>query len=402
MLWLVTRVSLRLALLVSAFMQAASVLMIAISPAAPALLISSSLAGAAAVLFQVSASPFMMRHSSNATRDHLFSANAAILIGLAGIGSLLAGQLPGLAAGWLGVGAESALAYRAALAVAGVGLTVALLPLLLLPKDGRTERDIEAEPSQIPAKHAPTIPPNRRSRFNLQSTIYNLQSTIQAAWRTLAPHPLLLLRLVIPPALISVGAPYLGGCERAAAMDESAARTVAAAITAVLEGRSEHGQVEYLSRTPTGARWFEMVVEPLRRPEGGALVSHVDVTRRRHAEDLAHRQREELARTLRATALGQVATSLAHEVNQPLAAIVANAQATLHVLDASLRPDLHAARRTNVAVTVLTVLAVFLIGTRLTNRVGGAVGAALFAVHPLTRNTATHTSLANALLWPNN
>src|SRR5262249_31396752 len=47
--------------------------------------------------------------------------------------------------------------------------------------------------------------------------------------------------------------------------------------------------------------------------------------------------------TLRATTLGQLATSLAHEVNQPLAAIVANAQATLHVLDASLRPDLGAA-----------------------------------------------------------
>jgi PAS domain S-box-containing protein len=142
------------------------------------------------------------------------------------------------------------------------------------------------------------------------------------------------------PALVSVGAPYLDGCRRAAAMDEGDGRTVAAAITAVLEGRSEHGQVEYLCHTPAGARWFEMVVEPLRRPEGGALVLHVNVTRRRHAEDLAHRQREELARTLRATALGQVATSLAHEVNQPLAAIVANAQATLHVLDASLRPDL--------------------------------------------------------------
>jgi PAS domain S-box-containing protein len=141
------------------------------------------------------------------------------------------------------------------------------------------------------------------------------------------------------PAQASVGAHYLDVCQRAAAMGDTDARTAAAVITAVLEGRSDHGQVEYFCHTPSGARWYEMAVEPLRRPEGGALVSHVDVTRRRHAEDLAHRQREELARTLRATTLGQVATSLAHEVNQPLAAIVANAQATLHVLDASLRPD---------------------------------------------------------------
>jgi PAS domain S-box-containing protein len=145
------------------------------------------------------------------------------------------------------------------------------------------------------------------------------------------------------PALVSVGAHYLEVCQRAAAMGDADAHRAAAAITAVLAGSSDHGHLEYLCHTPLGARWFEMAVEPLRRPERGAVVSHVDVTRRRHAEDLAIRQREELARTLRATMLGQLATSLAHEVNQPLAAIVANAQATLHVLDASLRPNLRAA-----------------------------------------------------------
>jgi len=145
------------------------------------------------------------------------------------------------------------------------------------------------------------------------------------------------------PAQASVGAHYLDVTQRAAAMGDADALVAGAMITAVLEGRSDHGQIEYLCHLPGGPRWFEMAVEPLRRAEGGALVSHVDVTRRRHAEDLAQRQREELARTLRATALGQVATSLAHEVNQPLAAIVANAQATLHVLDASLRPDLRSA-----------------------------------------------------------
>ena len=144
-------------------------------------------------------------------------------------------------------------------------------------------------------------------------------------------------------AQVSVGAHYLDVCQRAAAMGDADARRAAAAITAVLEDGSEHGEIEYLCHTPAGARWFEMAVEPLRRPEGGAVISHVDVTRRRHAEDLAHRQREELARTLRVTALGGLATSLAHEVNQPLAAIVANAQASLHVLDASLAPNLGAA-----------------------------------------------------------
>src|SRR6478752_7784615 len=50
-----------------------SVLLLTLVPIAPALLISGGLAGAAAVLFQVSAPPFMMRQSNRATRDHLFS-----------------------------------------------------------------------------------------------------------------------------------------------------------------------------------------------------------------------------------------------------------------------------------------------------------------------------------------
>jgi MFS family permease len=221
MLWLVTRVSLRLALLASAVMQAASVLLLAIWPVAPALLISSALAGAAAVLFQVSAPPFMMRYSTNATRDHLFSANAAILIGLAGIGSLIAGQLPGLATRLLGISTASALAYQASFAVSGAGLVLALLPLLLL-KDEHADREDQTEACQRQREHMQKIKPNpsehleatdRKRRFNLQSTIYNLQSSIPASWRDLARHPIPLLKLAISPALISIGAalliPYL-------------------------------------------------------------------------------------------------------------------------------------------------------------------------------------------------
>jgi two-component system sensor kinase FixL len=67
-------------------------------------------------------------------------------------------------------------------------------------------------------------------------------------------------------------------------------------------------------------------VEPFRRPEGGAVG--------RRTEDEVQRQRAELAHTLRVTMLGELAASLAHELNQPLAAIVTNAQAIIHMLDA--------------------------------------------------------------------
>src|SRR5882757_8185237 len=52
----------------------------------------------------------------------------------------------------------------------------------------------------------------------------------------------------------------------------------------------------------------------------------------------------ELAHVNRVTTMGQLAASIAHEVNQPLAAVVANAEACLRWLDRQT-PDLDAARR---------------------------------------------------------
>jgi signal transduction histidine kinase len=49
--------------------------------------------------------------------------------------------------------------------------------------------------------------------------------------------------------------------------------------------------------------------------------------RRQAAEEEARRQREELAHALRVTTLGELAASFAHEVGQPLTAILANTQA---------------------------------------------------------------------------
>jgi signal transduction histidine kinase len=59
-----------------------------------------------------------------------------------------------------------------------------------------------------------------------------------------------------------------------------------------------------------------------------------DVTRRREAELDAARQRDELTHLSRATMLGELSGSLAHELNQPLTAILSNAQAALRFLAA--------------------------------------------------------------------
>src|SRR6202022_3479478 len=52
----------------------------------------------------------------------------------------------------------------------------------------------------------------------------------------------------------------------------------------------------------------------------------------------------ELAHVTRVTTLGEMTASIAHEINQPLAAVVANAEACLRWLGRGT-PDLDAARR---------------------------------------------------------
>jgi signal transduction histidine kinase len=57
------------------------------------------------------------------------------------------------------------------------------------------------------------------------------------------------------------------------------------------------------------------------------------VEERRRTEEEMRRQRDQLAHALRVTTLGQLAASLAHELGQPLSAIVTNAQAGRRFLD---------------------------------------------------------------------
>jgi PAS domain S-box-containing protein len=63
-----------------------------------------------------------------------------------------------------------------------------------------------------------------------------------------------------------------------------------------------------------------------------------------HAEQALRKAQAELAHVTRVTTLGEMAASIAHEVNQPLAAVVANAEACLRWLDRGI-PDLDAVRR---------------------------------------------------------
>jgi PAS domain S-box-containing protein len=80
--------------------------------------------------------------------------------------------------------------------------------------------------------------------------------------------------------------------------------------------------------------------------EGVAFV--LDFRQQKRAEEVRERLRQaqaELAHVTRAMTIGQVAASIAHEVNQPLSGIVTNASTCLRMLDAD-PPNLEGARET--------------------------------------------------------
>jgi PAS domain S-box-containing protein len=72
----------------------------------------------------------------------------------------------------------------------------------------------------------------------------------------------------------------------------------------------------------------------------------VDITAQRAAEDLARRQQAALAHGMRVSTIGEMASGLAHEINQPLAAIASYAEGCVRRLESggidapSLRPAL--------------------------------------------------------------
>ncbi|MFG1465021.1 ATP-binding protein [Xanthobacter sp. DSM 24535] len=67
-------------------------------------------------------------------------------------------------------------------------------------------------------------------------------------------------------------------------------------------------------------------------PYDNVLVSIVDITDRIHAQRALEQSRAELAHVARVVTLGELTASIAHEVNQPLAAIVTNGEAAMRWL----------------------------------------------------------------------
>jgi C4-dicarboxylate-specific signal transduction histidine kinase/integral membrane sensor domain MASE1 len=132
-----------------------------------------------------------------------------------------------------------------------------------------------------------------------------------------------------------VGANYREVLRQAIRPDTPQTAETLAGVEAVLDGLRPEFASEYASQTADDERWFAMSVVPLGHSAGGAVMAHTDITERKRAEMEAQRSRQELAHCTRVSTIGAMTASLAHELNQPLAGILANAQAARRFLDAT-------------------------------------------------------------------
>ena len=101
----------------------------------------------------------------------------------------------------------------------------------------------------------------------------------------------------------------------------------------------ERFAMRYRARRYDGVyRWVDARIEPMRGEDGRILQWYglaYDIDDQVHAEEALRRAADKLARATQAASLAELSASIAHEVNQPLAAIVANSHACHRWLSAN-------------------------------------------------------------------
>jgi signal transduction histidine kinase len=148
-----------------------------------------------------------------------------------------------------------------------------------------------------------------------------------------------------PAGGVAVGDSYVSAWKRAAASGGSVLGQGLRTIQDVLAGVTPRGVLEYPLRESERQRWYEMRVETLLPDDRGAVVVQTDVTRRHEAGAEIRMRDREIAHLNRVGAVGELASSLAHELGQPLGAILTNAQAVRRLLTREA-PDMRELRET--------------------------------------------------------
>ena len=105
-------------------------------------------------------------------------------------------------------------------------------------------------------------------------------------------------------------------------------------------GSNEPSVMEYALQLDQQMRHFEARI--IRGQQDTFLSIVRDITERKLAEESLHRAQTELALATRRLTMGALAASIAHEISQPLTAIISNANAGLRLLEKGQLEELKA------------------------------------------------------------
>ena len=101
------------------------------------------------------------------------------------------------------------------------------------------------------------------------------------------------------------------------------------------EARTMGADRQLFARRKDGSEFpVEIGLNPIQTPHGRLVLANVvDISARLASEEVARRSREQVELLSRVSLLGEMTASLAHELNQPLGAIMNNASAAMHYLE---------------------------------------------------------------------
>jgi PAS domain S-box-containing protein len=117
------------------------------------------------------------------------------------------------------------------------------------------------------------------------------------------------------------------------------------AIQRAFEHNEPYNMELQITTAKGNRKWVHAICKPI--VVDGKVVklggTFQDISDRKRVEEEIRRNREELAHVTRVATLGELAASMAHEINQPLTAILSNAQAAQRFLNRD-KPDLEEVR----------------------------------------------------------
>jgi PAS domain S-box-containing protein len=84
---------------------------------------------------------------------------------------------------------------------------------------------------------------------------------------------------------VGIGSNYLNVCQSAKSDDAADGKAIYEGLSKILRGENDYFSLEYPCHSPTEQRWFLLTAAPLASKGGGAVVSHLNITQRRLAEE---------------------------------------------------------------------------------------------------------------------